>query len=96
MIPRAPAYSPEEFSQRSSQIYDRDIRPALKPADDGKFVAIDIDSGDFEIHASDLEATDRLLARQPQAQMWLGRVGRKAAYRIGGSFTPGAKSSPEW
>ena len=91
MIQRAPAYSPEEFSRRSTEIYDRDVRPALRPEDDGKFVAIDIDSGDYEIHPSDLEATERLRARQPQAQMWLCRVGRKAAYRIGGSFSPRAK-----
>jgi hypothetical protein len=83
MTQRAPAYSPEEFSRRSTEIYDRDIRPELRPDDDGKFVAIDVDSGEFEIDANDFEATERLLSRRPKAQMWLTRAGRPAAYRIG-------------
>jgi hypothetical protein len=30
----------------------------------------------------DYTATERLLARVPNAQMWLARVGDRAAYRI--------------
>ncbi len=89
MIQRAPAYSPEEFSRRSTEIYDRDVRPALRPEDDGKFVAIDIDSGEFIIDANDFAATERLLARRPLSQMWLARVGQRAAYRIGGPLRAG-------
>ena len=89
MIQRAPAYSPEEFSRRSTEIYDRDVRPALRPEDDGKFVAIDIDSGSYEIDRHDLTATEKLLARYPQAQIWLARAGQRAAYRIGGPIRPG-------
>ena len=91
MLKRLPAYSPQEFSLRSTEIYDRDIRPALRPEDEGKFVAIDIDSGSYEIDRSDFTATERLLARHPHAQIWLARAGQRAAYRIGGPLRAGVE-----
>jgi hypothetical protein len=81
--------SPEEFSRRGQEIYDRDVRPALRAEDEDKYVAIDIASGDYELDRDDYAATERLLTRQPQAQIWLARVGWRAAYRIGGAFAPG-------
>ena len=82
-------YSSEEFSRRGKEIYDREVRPALRPEDEDKFVAIDIESGGYEIDGNDYAATERLLARQPHAQIWLARVGQRAAYRIGGAFARG-------
>lgn len=84
-----PRFSSKEFHQRGTEIYDRDILPALRPEDDDKFVAIDIESGEYEIDRNDYAATERLLARRPQAQIWLARVGQRAAYRIGGRFVAG-------
>ena len=77
-------YSPEEFSRRGNEIYDRDIRPTLRPDDEYQFIAIDIESGSYEIDPDDFAATERLLARHSDAQIWLARVGQRAAYRIGG------------
>ena len=77
-------YSSEEFARRGKEIYERDIRPVLRPQDEDQFVAIDIESGNYEIDRDDFAATERLLARHPDAQIWLGRVGQQATYRIGG------------
>ena len=44
---------------------------------------VDIETGLYEVDRDDRAATDRLLARNPDAQIWLVRVGRPAAYRIG-------------
>jgi hypothetical protein len=82
MPPSRALYGPDEFSRRGQEIYDRDVRPVLGPEDDGKFVAIDIDSGGYEIDRDDYTATERLVTRHPQAQIWLARVGQPAAYRI--------------
>ena len=80
-----PRYGKDEFARRGQEIFDRDIRPTLGPADDGKFVAIDIESGEYEADRDDFTATERLITRKPDAQIWLVRAGRPAAYRIGGS-----------
>jgi len=82
--PLTPRHSKEEFARRGQDIYEREIRPRLQPADQGKFAAIDIESGEYEIDQDDFIATERLLSRVPDAQMWLERIGEPAAYRIGG------------
>ena len=79
-----PRYSKEDFARRGQAIYERDIRPHLKAGDEGKFVAIDIETGAYEMDGDDYRATERLLTRSPTAQIWLLRVGHRAAYRIGG------------
>ena len=40
-----PRYSTAEFAERGQPIYARDIRPHLGARDNGKFVAIDIETG---------------------------------------------------
>lgn len=77
-----PRYSKEEFARRGQKIYERDIHPHIGFSDEGKFVAIDIETGMYEMDADDYTATERLLSRKPDAQIWLVRVGHRAAYRI--------------
>jgi len=77
-------YSKEEFAQRGDAIYENDVRPQLKTDDEGKFAAIDIESGRYEIDADELEAGDRLRARIPEAQIWMVRVGSRYVHRFGG------------
>ena len=78
-----PRYSREDISQRGDAIYESDIRPSLKPEDDGKFVAVDADSGSYEIDEAELTASDRLLARIPNGQIWLVRIGSRCVRRYG-------------
>lgn len=78
-----PRYSKEEFARRGDEMYERNIRALVEPLHDGEFVAIDIDSGAYEVDEDDFTATERLLARRPEAQIWLVRAGHRAAYRIG-------------
>jgi len=84
MSSSGPRYSKEEFARRGDAIYERDIRPHLKPADKGNFVAIDIESGDYEIDPDRMAANHRLRARVPDSQTWLVRVGYRYTRRFGG------------
>jgi hypothetical protein len=74
--------SPEEVGRLGTELFDRQVRPALRPEDDGKFVALDIGSGDYELDEDDYAAVTRLRRRRPAAEVWLGRVGQPAAYRL--------------
>jgi hypothetical protein len=49
-------YSKKEFARRGDAIYENDVRPQLKAADDGKFAAIDIETGEFALDADELKA----------------------------------------
>jgi hypothetical protein len=75
--PLRPRYSKEEFARRGNEIYERDLKPRFSVEDDGKFVAIDIETGAYEIDADEIAASDRLLARYPQAQVWLRLIGAR-------------------
>jgi hypothetical protein len=83
MAQRGPRHSPEVFAQRGQEIYDRDVRPTLTPEDHNKFVAIDIESGAYEIDPDGLTAIDRLYDRYPDAQPFLMQVGQRSACRLG-------------
>jgi hypothetical protein len=76
-------YSKEEFARRGNEIYESQIRPLVEAGNRGKIVAIDIDSGAFELADDTLTASDRLLAQCPDAQIWCLRIGYKGVHRFG-------------
>ena len=78
-----PRYSKEEFARRGDAIYKR-ILPKLAPKDVGKFLAIDIETGDYEVAADEMKAGDKLLARIPEAQIWMVRIGYASPHSFGG------------
>ena len=83
MTTRQPHYSPEEHARRGDEIYERIVRPQVEAANQGKIVSIDIETGAFEVADDVLIASDRLLARYPDAQAWFVRIGHRAVHRFG-------------
>ena len=77
-------YRKEEFARRGDAIYEYDVRPHLKAEHKGKFVAIDIETGDYEVNADELTAGDRLRKRLADAQIWMVRIGSRYVHRFGG------------
>ena len=75
-------HSPEELARLGGDIFRNRVQPALRPEDDGKFVAIDVVSGEYEIDEDDYKAFARLRSKLPSADIWLERAGFPAAYRI--------------
>jgi hypothetical protein len=80
---RRPRYSKEEFSQRGTEIYESQVRTQVEEGNDGKIVAIDIETGVFEVAANIVSATERLFERNPDAQPWVVRIGHRAVFRFG-------------
>ncbi len=83
MTTRQPRYSKEEHSRRGMEIYDQQVRRQVESANQGRIVAIDVDSGDFELAEDSLAAASQLLARRPDAQIWCVRIGYPAVHRFG-------------
>jgi hypothetical protein len=79
----APKYGKEEFARWGQAIYERDVLPKIGEVNTGKIVAIDIDSGEFEMDVDNLRAATSLRERLPDAQIWCVRVGYPAVDRIG-------------
>ena len=79
-----PRYTKEEFARRGDAIYEKEILPKLSRKDVGKFLAIDIETGEYEIAADEMKAGDKLLRRLPGAQIWMVRIGYTATHSFGG------------
>ena len=77
-------YSKEEIAERGDAIYEREIRPTFEAGNRGKFVAIDIETGAFELDADEMAACDRLRDRVPDPQTWLMKIGSRYVHRFGG------------
>lgn len=78
-----PRRGPEDLARRGNAIFDARVRDSLRPEDEGKFVAVDVTTGDFEVDDDDFAAVARLRARKASADIWLTRAGQSAAYRMG-------------
>jgi hypothetical protein len=78
--------SVERIAPRGREIYEHRVRPGLEPEDEGAFVVIDVESGDYAIAADEEEAFARVKARHPGA-VFFSRVGLDGeaapAHRIG-------------
>ena len=79
-----PRYSKEEFAQLGDLLYQTQIRPQIEAGNQGKVVAIDLETGDFEVDAREIAACNRLEERHPDAQIWIVRVGSRHVRRFGG------------
>lgn len=80
--------SPQEVVDRGEAIYQKQIRAQVEGGNKGKFVVIDIKSGDYEVDTEDIDASLRLLARHPDAVIYGLRIGHRAAYKLGCRFQP--------
>ena len=78
-----PRYSKEEFAQRGELICQKQIRPQVELENQGKIVAINIETGAFEVADTPIVAVDRLYEREPDAQPWVIRIGHRAVFRFG-------------
>jgi hypothetical protein len=85
MAVQQPRYSKEEFAQRGDEIYETQVRSQVEEGNHGKIVAIDIETGAFEVEKDSLAASDRLLEKYPDAQIRFVRIGHRAVHRVGSS-----------
>jgi hypothetical protein len=83
MTVRQPRYSKEEFAQRGDALYESQIRSQVEEGNRGKIVAIDIETGAFELADDPMIATRQLYERLPDAQPWVIRIGYRAVRRFG-------------
>ena len=77
-------YSKAEFIRRRDALVESNVRPHLPAADADKFVAIDIESGEYELDKNEMKAADRLRKRVLDPQIWLVHIDMGYLHRFGG------------
>ena len=85
---RQPRYSKEEHARRGNEIYTQHVRPQVEASNQGKIVAIDVETGAFEI-------AERYAGRCATASLPPSRTPR---FGVSGSATPGSivLAAPLW
>jgi hypothetical protein len=79
-----PRYTNEEIVQRGQVLYDQQVRAQVETSHKGKFLVLDIETGEYEIDISEVAALKRAKERNPKAALYILRVGYPTAYRVGG------------
>ncbi|MEP7337318.1 MAG: hypothetical protein ABI977_06195 [Acidobacteriota bacterium] len=72
----------DEIIQRGEEIYERDIRHLVEAGNEGRVVAIDVISGEYEMAEDALTSIGKLRARMPGAAIFVLRVGHPGLHRI--------------
>jgi hypothetical protein len=77
--------SSEEVAKRANQLYDSEIRQKVETEENiGKMVIIDIETGDYEVDETGLQAAHHLYAKNPYARLFGIRIGYNVAASLGG------------
>lgn len=71
-----------DIVRRGQAIYSQQIGPRVEADNAGKFLVVDVDTGEYEMDADDLSALRRARGRKPDARLYLLRIGSPAAYRL--------------
>lgn len=79
MNARMPKYDKDVHAEMAEKIYTSTIKPKVDPTHFGRVVAIDVDSGDYEIADDSREASMSLRARRPESQTFCRRIGPDSA-----------------
>jgi peptide subunit release factor RF-3 len=83
MTVRQRRYSKEELARRGRELYESGIRQQVETGNEGKIVAINIETGEYEVGETVIAATNRLFERNPDAQPFGIRIGHRAVYHFG-------------
>ena len=75
--------STQSVAQRGREIYEANIRADVEPEHEGRFLAVDVESGQYALADEELEAFAQVREKAPEGTLFLIRVGYRAAHRIG-------------
>ena len=87
MASNGPRYPDEEYYRRAQEMYAK-VKQQVDPGSKGKILAIDIETGEYEVDDSQTEAIERLFARLPDPQLFCFRIGYRAVHTMGGGAIP--------
>ena len=76
-------YTSEEVAARGKAIYEQQIRAKVEPEHIGKFLVVDVETGEYELDEDDVAAMKRAAAKHPADVLYGMRVGYRTMGRIG-------------
>lgn len=80
----ASAMNAADIVNRGQDIYDARLRDALESENRGRYVVINVETGDYALGDDMLELADSLHAQQPNAPLYSLRIGYPYTDRLSG------------
>lgn len=77
----------DEVAERGTLLYETRIRHLIESGNIGRYLAIDVGTGDFAIADKRHDAVAVVRKKNPLAQVWGLRIGHVAAAKFGGGDT---------
>lgn len=81
-----PRFESKEIAEKGEALYQAKIRPLVVRENKGRYLAIDIETGDFALADEHLDAADKLLENRPDAPIYMKLVGYRTTAAIGTSL----------
>ena len=76
-----------EFGARAHAIYDAELRHKLEPHEHGRYLALEVETGDYEIADNIVDANEKMRERHPLPTLFYTfRIGYPAAAKFGGHY----------
>ena len=74
--------------ERARLLYENQIRSKVDPANNGKYIVIDVNSADYAVGDDYLALSKAVRARHPEAELAILRIGHRTVGRIGARVRP--------
>ncbi len=81
-------YTPDEVVERGKALYEQNIRAQVQEGNRGKYLVIDVLTGDYEMGENHLDTAKRARVKHPDAPLYGMRIGYKAIASFGASLRP--------
>lgn len=85
-------YTPDEVVERGKALFEQNIRVQVQEGNIGKYLVIDVLTGEYEIGENHLDTAKRARAKHPDAPLYGMRIGYKAVASFGASLRPDEES----
>lgn len=72
----------KSLAEKGQETYDRALKHVLEPAYVGKFVAVEVDSEDYFLGSTPIEAINKGKQKYPSKVFFVARVGHRAAFLL--------------
>ena len=76
-----------QIAEAGKQFYEENLKSILEPQENGKFVSIEPESGEYFVAQTDVEAAIKGKEMFPERILFLMRIGFPTAHKIGGYGT---------
>lgn len=72
-----------ELIDRAREIYEKELKSELEAHEGGKIVAVEVESGDYFLGDSEVEAYEQAIKKYPAKKFAFLRVGAKTTHFVG-------------